>query len=98
MDDIFNFLNSTFEAGQSILDGKGRIIGYANDGGSISGVLSLGSDQIKYQIDPSMSPGDMRKYSLTLERTGQTVVQEHLYAKEIIHILKTGDLPIFQTA
>lgn len=96
MDDIFDFLNSTFEAGQSILGGRGRIIGYANDGESISGVLSLGSDQINYQIDPSLSPGDTRKYTLTLERSGQTAVHEHLYAKEIINIVKTGNLPIFQ--
>ncbi|WP_420151025.1 hypothetical protein [Spirosoma sp.] len=96
MDDIFDFLNSTFEAGQPIFNGYGRIIGYANDGEAISGVFSLSGEEVNYQIKPSTSPGDNRKYTLILEQSGKTEKYEHLYAKEIIYRIKTGEsiLPI----
>lgn len=94
MDEIFNFLNSTFEAGQPIFNGQGRIIGYANDGESISGVFTLADESISYQIEPSLSPGDTRKYTLTLERADKTTKHEHLYAKEIIYLIKTGASPL----
>ena len=92
MDEIFNYLNGTFEAGQTVLDGHARIRGYANDGDSIDGLFVLGDEQISYQIDRSTTPGDTNKYTLTLERAGQTTIHEHLYAKEIIHIFKAGAL------
>ncbi|GAB4040400.1 hypothetical protein [Spirosoma jeollabukense] len=92
MDEIFNFLNKTYEASGSVLGRSGKIIGYANDGYEVEGLLSLNDREFNFLITEEESG----KYTLSLTKGEQTTAYEHLTASTIITIFQTGDLPIFQ--
>lgn len=94
MDEIFDFLNKTYEASGSVLGSSGKIIGYANDGYEVEGVFSLNDREFNFLI----TDGEPGKYTLRLTKGKQTTTHEHLTAREIIGIFQTGDLPIFQLA
>ena len=94
MDEIFDFLNKTYEASGSVLGRSGKIIGYANDGYEVEGLFSLNDQEFNFLV----TGGELGKYTLTLTKGEQTTTYEHLTAKEIIGIFQTGDLPIFQVS
>ncbi|GAB4024703.1 hypothetical protein [Spirosoma koreense] len=93
MDEIFNYLNETYEAGRSILNGRGKIDGYAFDGYAISGLFHLDQAHISFQITNGPTPET--GYVLELEHDGQKVIQEDLSGQEIIQQFQTGNLPHF---
>lgn len=92
MDEIFNFLNKTYEASGSVLGSTGKIIGYANDGYEVEGLFSLNDREVNFLIAEEESG----KYTLSLTKGEQTTTHENLTATQIINIFQTGDLPIFQ--
>jgi hypothetical protein len=94
MDEIFNFLNSTYEAGHTILAGKGRIEGYAFDGESISGVISPEQGHpVNYSI--TLSGIQLDRFTLKMKQGNRFSTRRNLTIAEVIEIFKTGDLPIF---
>ncbi|SFD45507.1 hypothetical protein [Spirosoma endophyticum] len=92
MDEIFDFLNKTYEAGGSVLGSSGKIIGYANDGYEVEGLFSLNDQEFNFLITEEESGS----YVLSLTKNEQVTTYEPLTAREIIKIFQTGDLPIFQ--
>jgi hypothetical protein len=94
MDEIFDFLNKTYEASGWVLGNSGKIIGYANDGYEVEGLLSLNDQEFQFLITGVEEPGT---YTLMLTKGEQTDTYEHLTAKAIIGIFQIGNLSIFQT-
>jgi len=96
MNEIFSFLNSTYEAGHTILGGRGKIIGYAYDGSSIDGLFHIDNEDITYSISEDDDLLETPAYSLRLERKEHVVTYKHLSSPDIIRLFDTGDSPIFQ--